>query len=89
MSKTVSTLSTGKYTVEFDKDGTSIFTIDAQNGKKQWLASVSDPNLATIIVEGLILVEHKRFYHPEAGPTFSTDQNKPLPPFLKKAPQAS
>jgi hypothetical protein len=38
------------------------------------------------IVEGLILVDMKRFYHPDSTPIMKSagaDKN-PLPPFLKK-----
>lgn len=76
-----STLQTGKYTIEFSSSGTAIFTID-DFGDKKWLATTTDPDTAMVIVEGLILVEHKRFYHPEANPVLRDKENKPLPPFL-------
>jgi hypothetical protein len=86
MSNEASTLSTGKYDIEFGEKGTNIFTTDAESGQRQWMATVSDPETATKVVEGLILVEHKRFYRPEAAPVFHTVENKdkPVPPFLTK-----
>ena len=63
-----STLSTGKYTIEFDNGPSVIYKLD-DHGNKVWIASAGDPQLAMQIIEGLILVEHKRFYRPEAGPT--------------------
>ena len=83
-----STLTTANYHIEFDKDGTYIYTLDEKGDNKQWLASTTDPETATRIVEGLVLVEHKRFYHPETEPVFTSGDGKPLPPFLKKGTQA-
>jgi hypothetical protein len=85
MSNETSTLSTGKYEIELDQNGVVIFTV-SERGEKQWLATVLDPETATNIVEGLILVEHKRFYRPEAAPIFNTVdvEDKPVPPFLTK-----
>ncbi len=83
MGKT-STLSTGEYTIKLDENGASIFAVDANSGAQRWIAATLDPTIATNIVEGLILVEYKRFYHPEAIPVFSPEEDKPLPPFLKK-----
>ena len=79
-----STLSTGKYHIEFDNGPSIIYKFD-DNGNKIWVATAPDPNLAMQIIEGLILVEHKRFYHPEATPTVTSDGSKPLPPFLKRS----
>ena len=77
-----STLSTGKYHIELD-DGPSVIYKFDDDGNKSWVATTSDPNTAMQIIEGLILVEHKRFYHPEATPTVTAKGNRPLPPFLK------
>lgn len=77
------TLSTGKYTIEFD-DGPSVIYKFDENENKIWVASASDPDTAMRIIEGLILVEHKRFYHPETEPIISTEKKSPQPPFLKK-----
>ena len=78
------TLSTGKYHIEFDNGPSIIYKFD-DGGNKIWVATAPDPNTAMQIIEGLILVEHKRFYHPEATPTVTTEDSKPLPPFLKRS----
>ena len=78
-----STLSTGNYTIEFSNGPSHIYKLDEQNNKI-WIAAAADPNLAMLIIEGLILVEHKRFYHPEAEPTVSIEGKGEAPPFLKK-----
>lgn len=78
-----STLSTGKYTIELDRGATQIF---AQNemGLREWVASTTDPNRAMEIVEGLVLVEMKRFYHPDSQPSVKSEGENPVPPFLRK-----
>jgi hypothetical protein len=76
-------LTTGKYTIKQDKGAAVIYTTD-EGGEMRWLASTTDPNKAMEIVEGLILVEHKRFYKPEATPVFVSGNDRPLPPFLKR-----
>lgn len=77
-----STLSTGKYTIEISAGPSSIYRVD-EDGNKVWIGSATDPQLAMDIIEGLILVEHKRFYHPEAGPVISAGNTKISPPFIK------
>ncbi len=77
-----STLSTGKYFIEIS-DGPSVIYKFDENENKVWIASAPDPDIAMRIIEGLILVEHKRFYHPEAEPTISVNNSVPTPPFLK------
>ena len=67
-----STLTTGKYTIEFDNGPSHIYKFD-KNENKIWVASVSDPDTAMKIIEGLILVEHKRFYRPEATPSITVE----------------
>ncbi len=67
-----STLSTGKYTIEFSNGPSAIYKFD-DDGNKIWVASAGDPQLAMEIIEGLILVEHKRFYHPESAPTVTME----------------
>ena len=79
-----STLSTGKYHIEIDEGPSVIYKFD-DDGNKIWVATTSDPVIAMQIIEGLILVEHKRFYHPEATPTVSVKDDKPLPSFLKRS----
>jgi len=78
-----STLSTGNYTIEFDNGPSHIYKFDEQNNKI-WIAAAADPNLAMLIIEGLILVEHKRFYHPEATPSVSLESKGETSPFLKE-----
>jgi len=75
------TLKTGNYTIKLTSGAAQIYQMDEQ-GMEHWLAACYDIELATRIVEGLILVDAKRFYHPEAAPTFNTAEGKPLPPFL-------
>jgi len=65
-----STLSTGNYTIEFSDGPSNVYMFDA-NKKKIWIASAADPDMAMQIIEGLILVEHKRFYCPEATPAIT------------------
>lgn len=82
MNNEPTTLQTGKYNIELTDGATNIFT-EREDGTKEWVASAIDPNLAMQIVEGLILVEHKRFYHPESTPKISSTNDKPVPPFLR------
>ncbi len=82
-----STLKTGNYSIELSEGGMQIYAM-AQDGHKAWIASSSDPQIAMDIVEGLILVETKRFYHPETEPVFENknpDDDAPLPPFLTRS----
>lgn len=78
------TLSTGKYTIELSNGPSIIYKID-EFGTKEWLCSTTDPETAMAIVEGLILVEYKRFYHPEAQPNIKSTTASPIPPFLRKS----
>ncbi len=94
----VSTLKTGKYSIEFSAGGTMIYAV-GEGDEKEWIATVADPDTATQVVEGLILVEQKRFYHPDSAPVFTThteggeddsaQQQTPTPPFLKLGDQTS
>ena len=83
MSSDGPTLSVGNYVIENAKGGFGIFATD-EIGEKTWVATAPDPEVAMKIVEGLILVEMKRFYHPGTDPIFTTEEGNPLPPFLKK-----
>jgi hypothetical protein len=74
------TLKTGKYVVDIDGGGTHVYAVDPE---KRWIATVSDPQTAMDVVEGLIMVETKRFYHPGTKPVFKTEEEKAQPPFLK------
>jgi len=77
------TLSAGKYKIELANGATQIFC-EEEDGGKYWVASTTDPNKAMEIVEGLVLVEMKRFYHPESTPKISSEDSKTPPPFLRK-----
>ncbi len=77
-------LSTGKWSIAQD-DGVAVIYAEDEMGKKEWVASTTDPKKAMDIVEGLILVEHKRFYKPGATPVFESGNDRPLPPFLKRS----
>jgi len=81
------TLAVGKYSIEMKDGFFAIFAAD-EFGNREWLASAPDPELAMKIVEGLIMVEMKRFHHPEATPVVTGAKGKPLPPFLKKGTEA-
>jgi hypothetical protein len=79
------TLSVGNFTIETVDGGFAIFAIDDFE-ERSWIATAQDPETAMKIVEGLILVDMKRFYHPDSTPIMKSagaDKN-PLPPFLKK-----
>jgi len=84
----------GKYTIDISAVGCSVHAIE--EGQKIFLCGgISDPELAMAIVEGLILVEAKRFYKPDAERVVTTAQavknvphfvqdGKTVPHFLKK-----
>ena len=81
------TLSADKYTIELSNGPSHIFKFDKEK-QKIWIASAADPDLAMQIIEGLILVEHKRFYYPESTPNVTTEikeSSPPSPPFLKRS----
>jgi len=76
-----STLSTGKYTIELTGGASVVYAFDTE-GNKTWVCSASDPMVAMNIIEGLIMVEHKRFYYPDSKPQINV--GTPKPPFLNK-----
>jgi hypothetical protein len=76
-----STLSVGKYTIELSKAGSEVFAVSLE-GQKEWICTSSDPERAMTIVEGLIMVEMKRFYHPESKPKVN-NSSATIVPFLK------
>jgi len=82
------TLSAGNYTIELAPGGFGIFVTDSL-GDREWVATAPDPEMAMRIVEGLIMVEMKRFYHPDSAPVFKSNEGKPLPPFLKRGVEKS
>ena len=83
-----STLSVGNYSIEVTAGGFGVF-ITKELGEKMWLADAADPGVAMQIVEGLILVEMKRFHYPDSTPTFKDGSGNPLPPFLRKGSEGS
>jgi len=84
MSNDSPTLSTGKYCIKQTSGAAAIYAQD-ENGQEHWVASTTDPMKAMEIVEGLVLVEMKRFYHPESAPRINAAApDKPVPPFLQR-----
>jgi hypothetical protein len=75
-------LRTGNYTIELS-DGPSVVYKLEQHGAKEWVCTCPSPEAAMTAVEGLILVENKRFYHPETTPTVKFDEQSGPPGFLK------
>lgn len=82
------TLAVGNYSIELISEGFGVFNTDEFNNKER-VAIVLDPEVGMRVVEGLILVDMKRFYHPEAAPVISSAEGKPLPPFLEKVASRS
>lgn len=81
-----STLTHGKYTIELSNGPSMVFRLD-DYGRKEWVASCPDPDMAMTVVEGMILVETKRFHYPESTPTLNfeePEEQKPVPNFLKR-----
>lgn len=79
-----STLSAGKYVIDLDKGATHVYTVD-EDGARTWVCATTDPKQAMEIVEGLVMVETKRFYYPQSSPDVSSSTASPVPPFLKRA----
>ncbi len=84
MNENSRTLKTGIYTIELSDGPSHIYKTDSED-QKVWVASTTDPDQAMLIVEGLILVEQKRFYYPNSEPDVSIEPIKPVPPFLKRS----
>lgn len=83
-----STLAFGQYTIELSNGPSNVYRIDNEN-IKQWVATCPDPEMAMSVVEGLVLVEQKRFYYPESKPKVNFESNvekdkKPIPSFLQR-----
>ena len=81
-----SKLSVGKYTVDLDTGGCDIYKVHDEGHKTFVCGGIAEPQIAMEIIEGLIMVEYKRFYYPESQPTF--EQGPPVVqetvvPFLK------
>ncbi len=78
------TLTHGKYTIDIVRGGCAVYTLE--DDQKIFLCGgIADPELAMTIVEGLILVEAKKFYHPEAKRDVTMVDRETVPHFLKKA----
>ncbi len=80
-------LSVGNYTIEMSSGGFSIFSLS--EGRKEWLATAADPEIAMTIVEGLVLVETKRFHYPDSTPVFKSEEGDNLPGFLRTSADKS
>ena len=77
-------LTHGKYTIDIESGGCAVYSID--NEQKVFLCGgIADPELAMSIVEGLLLVEAKRFYVPEAKRDVTMSDGETVPHFLKRA----
>jgi hypothetical protein len=68
-----SSVRTGNYVVEFSDGPSVVYKLEPESGHKDWVCTCPDPDSAMIVVEGLILVENKRFYYPDSGPTVKFD----------------
>ena len=82
-------LKTGNYEIEFSNGPCKIYRVGPDEGPKEWVCTCPDYEIAMGIVEGLILVEHKRFYHPESTPKMDFQRKKEanhsltgIPPFF-------
>ncbi len=62
------TLRTGNYVIELSNGPSVVYKIDTESGNKEWICTCPEPEAAMTVVEGLILVENKRFYYPDATP---------------------
>ncbi len=78
-------LSVGNYNIEMSSGGFAIFVTDEEGGERNWICTAADPEIAMSIVEGLVLVETKRFYYPESNPVFKDADGGKLPSFLKSS----
>lgn len=68
------TLRTGNYVIELSNGPSVVSRIEEQSGAKQWICTCPDPEAAMTVVEGLILVENKRFYYPDSKPTMNFEE---------------
>ena len=73
----------GKYTIDIAPTGCVVSVIE-EDQKIPLCGGIQDPELAMTIVEGLILVEAKRFYKPAAERVVTMQDGKTVPHFLKK-----
>ena len=77
------TLTHGKYTIDIERGGCAVYAVE--DDQKIFLCGgIADPELAMSLVEGLLLVEAKRFYHPEAERAVTMSDGETVPHFLKR-----
>ncbi len=62
------TLRTGNYVIELADGPSVVYKVEPESSTKEWVCTCPDPEAAMTVVEGLILVENKRFYYPNATP---------------------
>ena len=86
MTEETKTLRTGNYVIELSDGPSLVYKIEPNSGHKDWVCTCPDPESAMIVVEGLILVENKRFYYPKSSPTmqFEEAKTKTSPNFLDR-----
>ncbi len=80
-----SQLSVDQYTIDLDAAGCKIYKLGKEGQKTFICGEIGDPKTAMEIIEGLIMVEYKRFYYPDSKPTFEKDAVSPktaVTPFL-------
>ena len=91
MTENEQTLRTGNYEVVVSDGPSVVYKVNPESSHKDWVCTCPDPDAAMLVVEGLILVENKRFYYPESKPTVKFDEKKPeiiTPNFLdRKTPE--
>ena len=71
----IQTMRTGNYVVELSDGPSVVYRLDKDSSVKSWVCTCPDPEAAMLVVEGLILVEHKRFYYPESTPTVKLERS--------------
>jgi len=76
-------LTHGKYTIDIDPGGCVVSSLEGDQ-KVFICGGIADPELAMTIVEGLLLVEAKKFYHPEAARSITMQDGETVPHFLKR-----
>jgi hypothetical protein len=76
MTEENSTLRTGNYSIEVSNGPSIVYKIEEKSGAKEWVCTCPDPEAAMLVVEGLILVENKRFYYPESTPKLQVEGAK-------------
>lgn len=87
MTEESQTLRTGNYVIELSDGPSVVYKLEPVSGHKDWVCTCPDPDAAMIVVEGLILVENKRFYYPDSKPSLKFDEKKPevvTPNFLER-----